>query len=128
KIRVLKSLSLALVSALLASNVAAQDYPTKPIRMIVPYGAGNPTDATARHVAHMLGAALDGQIVVENKPGANGLVGSQQVARAAPDGYTLGLAGNGSHPGAVVLYKSVPYHPLKDFQTIGMISGASWVL
>jgi tripartite-type tricarboxylate transporter receptor subunit TctC len=102
-----------------AETAAAQNWPAaKPITMVVPFPPGPALDLVARLVAGKLGAALGQTIVVENRSGANGTIGSSQVARAAPDGYTLLAATAGTHVTAVHLMKSLPYDPVKDFTPI----------
>jgi tripartite-type tricarboxylate transporter receptor subunit TctC len=102
-----------------AETAAAQNWPAaKPITMVVPFPPGPALDLVARLVAGKLGAALGQTIVVENRSGANGTIGSNQVARAAPDGYTLLAATAGTHVTAVHLMKSLPYDPVKDFTPI----------
>ena len=97
----------------------AQAWPTvKPITMVVPFPPGPALDLVARSVASKIGPALGQSIVVENRVGANGTIGSNLVARAAPDGYTLLAATAGTHVTAVHLMKSLPYDPVKDFSPI----------
>jgi tripartite-type tricarboxylate transporter receptor subunit TctC len=98
---------------------AAQSWPTaKPITMVVPFPPGPALDLVARLVGNKLGDALGQTIVVENRSGANGTIGSAMVARAAPDGYTLLAATAGTHVTAVHLMKSLPYDPFRDFTPI----------
>ena len=106
---------LALCAA--ASFVHAQSYPTKPIRWVVPYGPGS-TDILARILAPKVGAALGQQIVVENRPGAGGSMGSEQVAKGAADGYTLLLGAAASHAVNPALYPKIGYDAVKDFAPI----------
>ena len=106
---------LALCTA--ASFVHAQSYPTKPIRWVVPYGPGS-TDILARILAPKVGAALGQQIVVENRPGAGGSMGSEQVAKGAADGYTLLLGAAASHAVTPALYPKIGYDAVKDFAPI----------
>jgi tripartite-type tricarboxylate transporter receptor subunit TctC len=97
----------------------AQDWPTvKPITMVVPFPPGPALDLVARLVGNKLSDALGQAVVIENRSGANGSIGSSLVARAAPDGYTLLAATAGTHVTAVHLMKSLPYDPLKDFTPI----------
>ena len=98
----------------------AQAFPAKPIRLIVPFGPGGVADITARVVTPKMAEALGQQIVVENKPSAGGVVAGQEVARAAPDGYTLLLISNGTAV-SKALFKSLPYEPERDFETISTI-------
>jgi tripartite-type tricarboxylate transporter receptor subunit TctC len=103
----------------LAEPAAAQGWPAaKPITMVVPFPPGPALDLVARLVAGKLGEALGQTIVVENRSGANGTIGSNLVARATPDGYTLLAATAGTHVTAVHLMKSLPYDPVKDFTPI----------
>ncbi len=109
----------ALVAVLLTSfTVNAQDFPGKPIRIIVPYTAGGSSDYVARTIATRLQENLKSPVVVENKPGGNAQIGCDYVAKSAPDGYTLLLAGLTTHAAAPALYKKLPYDPIKDFTPI----------
>jgi tripartite-type tricarboxylate transporter receptor subunit TctC len=90
-------------------------FPTKPVTIVVPFGPGGPTDLTARLVAEKLSARWGQPVIVDNKPGAGGDVGSALVAKAAPDGYTLVLGVTGSHAINVSLIPNLPYDPLRDF-------------
>ena len=108
----------ALVAALLASAVSfAQDYPVKPIRFVVAYAPGGATDAFARPVAHRLSQLLGQPVIVENRAGGNSIIGTDHVAKAAPDGYTL-LVNPASHLLIPFYNKNVPYDALKDFTPI----------
>jgi tripartite-type tricarboxylate transporter receptor subunit TctC len=100
--------------ALHAIDAGAQAWPTKPLRAIVPVGAGSATDVVHRLVLEQLSAQLGQPIVVENRVGAGGTIGSTLVAKAAPDGYTI-LAHGSAHTIAPALYKSLPYDPSRDF-------------
>jgi len=112
---------LALLLALAASPaVLAQGYPSKPIRMVVGFVAGGPTDALARIVALRLGGALGHQVVVENRGGADGIIGADTVAKSTPDGYTIFFASAG-HAINASLYKTVPYRTVEDFEPITLI-------
>jgi len=108
--------------ALLASAVVfAQPYPSGPVKVIVPFTAGSATDILARVMADQFSKSMGQPFVVENRPGAGGIVGTQQAKNAAPDGYTLIMAGSGPfgiNPG---VYSHLPYDPLKDFALIGNI-------
>src|SRR5262249_5693764 len=99
------------------------DYPTRPIRMIVPFAPGGASDVLARPVAQKLGEALGQQVVIDNRPGAGGNIGMGIAASAAPDGYTL-LAGTSSYVLNPRLYSKVPYDPVKSFIPISMIAAA----
>jgi tripartite-type tricarboxylate transporter receptor subunit TctC len=116
-------------SALLVTGAAiAQQYPTKPIRLIVPFPPGGPTDTHSRWAAHQLNVAFGQPVVVENRAGAAGIIGTEAVAKAAPDGYTL-LGGN---PGPLTIApgirKQLAYDPVRDFAPITLIarSASAW--
>ncbi|MGE0316059.1 MAG: Bug family tripartite tricarboxylate transporter substrate binding protein [Lautropia sp.] len=118
----------ALVATVAAPSFAAQDdWPRRPIRLVVPFSPGGFTDVVARIVGHSLGERLGQPVVVENKPGAGSTIGTDGVAKAAPDGYTLALVST-THVISPRLYKSVPYDPLKDFVAIGRVVEAPYVL
>jgi len=116
--RVLVSILLSLA----ALGVQAQPYPSKPIRYIVPFAPGGTTDILGRMVAAGLSSSLGQPVVVENKPGQAGSIGSTELARAAPDGYTVGGGTISSHAINVTLYPSLPYDPVKDFAPITMLA------
>jgi tripartite-type tricarboxylate transporter receptor subunit TctC len=118
--------SLALL-LLVASVAAAQDYPTKPIRFIVPYPPGGSADILARTVSDKLARALGQPLLIENKPGAGGIVGAQEVARAPADGYTL-LFANTSIAINPSLYKSLPYDTEKTFAPVILLVSVPNVL
>ena len=112
---------LALASFAIAPAALAQSYPAKTIRMIVPSAAGGSVDFMARMVANKISPALGQQVVVENRAGSGGVVGTEVVARSAPDGYVL-LMAYGSHVINPSLYPKLPYDTLKDFSAISQIS------
>src|SRR5271155_871783 len=107
---------------------AAQDYPSRPITLIVPYTPGGGNDAMARVVADTMSTALGQQIVIENRGGAGGSIATRQVAHAAPDGYTLGLGGTGTLAIDPTLYPNVGYDPRKDFAPVGLIATSALVV
>ncbi len=107
---------------------AAQDYPTKPITLVVPYAAGGGNDVMARTVADKMGRTLGQQIVIENRAGAGGSTATRQVARSAPDGYTLVIGGTGTLGVNPTLYQNVGYDPRKDFAPIGLIGTSALVV
>jgi tripartite-type tricarboxylate transporter receptor subunit TctC len=119
-----------LVSMLLlsAAQVHAQDYPNKPIRIVNPYAAGNTGDISFRTIAPVLEASLGQRFVLENKPGATGNIGAQDVARSEPDGYTLLLAPNNNFVINQFLFKSLGYDPIASFEPITVVSDAPSVL
>ena len=100
----------------------AADYPTKPLRLIIPFGAGGPTDTLGRALAERLTAQFGQNVVVENRTGAGGNIGTDVVAKATPDGYTLLLTTNGPLAGNLTLFKQLPYDPLKDFAPITLFT------
>jgi tripartite-type tricarboxylate transporter receptor subunit TctC len=116
--------------ALLATTVAAaaQDYPSRPITLIVPYSAGGGNDLMARTAAEKMSKALGQQIVIENRGGAGGSIATRQVAKADPDGYTLGLGGTGTLAIDPTLYPNVGYDPRKDFSAVGLIATSGLVI
>ncbi len=106
-----------IVLAAVSFSVSAQGYPSKPVRLIVPYAPGGGTDVLARMIAQRLAEALNQSVVVDNRPAVDGIVGAEIVARAAPDGYTL-LIISSSHAINVALGKKLPYDTIKDFAPI----------
>src|ERR1700704_671844 len=99
---------------------AAQSYPSKPVRIVVPFGPGGSGDITARTFAQYLESQTRQPVIVENKPGANGIIGTEAAKSAAADGYTLLLTTNTTHAANPSLYRKLPYDPLKDFEHIGL--------
>jgi tripartite-type tricarboxylate transporter receptor subunit TctC len=112
----------SILLCLAAIGVQAQPYPSKPIRYIVPFAPGGTTDILGRMVAAGLSNAFGQPVVVENKPGQAGSIGAAELARAAPDGYTLGGGTISSHAINASLYPRLPYDPLKDFAPITMLA------
>ena len=109
------------LAALAPAAAGAQDYPSRPIHLVVPFGPGTTTDIVARVVGNGLSKALGQPLVVENRAGAGGSIGTNAVARAAPDGYTLTVGTVGTHAINVGLFSRLPYDPLKDFEPIALI-------
>jgi tripartite-type tricarboxylate transporter receptor subunit TctC len=105
----------------LAGPAGAQEYPTRPVTIVVPFGPGSATDTTARLIAQGLQEALGRPFVVENKSGGGGLIAANAVARAEPDGYTLLITTNSTHSAAPGLFKNVPYDPIKDFTAVARL-------
>ena len=112
----------------LSGAAAAQDYPTRPITLVVPYAAGGGNDVMARIVAEKMSKSLGQQIVIENKGGAGGSIATRQAAKAAPDGYTLALGGTGTLAINPTLYPNVGYDPRKDFAPVGLIATSALVV
>ncbi|MGZ5912715.1 MAG: Bug family tripartite tricarboxylate transporter substrate binding protein [Reyranella sp.] len=120
---------LAGMAMALATPVAAQEYPAKPIRIVVPFGPGTATDIVARTVGAQLSSKIGQPVVIDNKPGAEGQIGAQAAATAAPDGYTLFITTQTTQAMNVHIYKSLPYDPVKSFAPIsGLSLGAQVVM
>src|SRR5688572_3021511 len=100
----------------------SQPYPSKPVRVIVGFAAGGPSDIVARLMAQQLTERLGRQVVVENRPGATGTIGAELVAKAPPDGHALYLASQTTHAVAPYMYAKVGYDPLKDFATVVLVA------
>ena len=113
--------ALACVSMLLAGTAAAQTFAARPIRLIVGFPPGGAADIVARIVAPGIGEALGGQVVVDNRGGANGIIGMEALAKAAPDGYTIGLVSISAMVLNVHLYQNISYHTLKDFTPLSNV-------
>lgn len=114
---------LAACAALWLSIAGAQHaYPTKPIRFIVPFLPGGSADLIARSMVPVLSERLRQQVIVENRPGAGGNIGMAAVAKAAPDGYTMGLGATGALAANVSLYPKMPYEPVKDFAPVSIVA------
>ena len=126
--RLLKILSAGLVALGLAAPAAAQNYPTRPITIIVPFAAGGPTDVIARIVGEHMSKTLGQPILIENVVGAGGTTGSSRAQRAANDGYTLVMGHMGTHAAAVPLYPNLSYNPSTDFEPIGLAAGTPIVI
>lgn len=121
-------LAVALATALLAGSAAAQSYPVKPLRVIVPYAAGGTSDILARTIGPKLTESMGQAVVVENKPGANGNVGADFVAKSSPDGYTMLLADIGALCISPSVFPKLPFDPTKDFAPVTMVSYSPHVL
>ena len=104
------------------TSARAADYPTRPIKLVVPYAAGGPTDMLGRLVGEYLGRDLKQPVIVENKAGAQGAIGAEAVARSEPDGYTLFVTAASIFVLNPMLYKKLPYDPVKDFRMLALVT------
>jgi len=129
----MKSLAI-IVSSMLLVGVAstlpvnAQTYPNKPVRMVVPYPAGQATDIMARAIAERLSQRLGHPVVIDNRPGAGGNIGTDAVAKAAPDGYTLLMGTNATHAMNASLYSNIPFDHIKDFSPVILVGTLPLIL
>jgi tripartite-type tricarboxylate transporter receptor subunit TctC len=126
----MKRATLGLLLAVTAAGpaFAQAEWPARPIRLIVPFTAGSSSDIVARIVAQKLGERLKQQVFVENRVGASGNLGSEAVARAEPDGYTMGLANASTHAVAPSLSSRLAYDPVRDFAPVSMLGSSPFVL
>ncbi len=120
--------TLGIAGTLLSAPSMAQAYPTKPIKLIIPFPAGGATDIVGRVVAQQLGVELGQTVVVDNRAGAAGVIGSESVARAAPDGYTILLSTSSTHTIGPILNPKIPYSPTKDFTPIMYLAASPQVV
>ena len=123
----IKSLLLSSLFAITVPAGFAQTYPVKPVKLIVPFAPGGFTDVVARILGQRLSASMGQQFVIENKPGAGSIIGTDFVAKAAPDGYTLVMVST-THVISPWIYKSMPYDPIKGFTTISKLVDSPYVL
>jgi tripartite-type tricarboxylate transporter receptor subunit TctC len=121
-------LAAAMVGVVLSAGAAAQQYPSKPIRLMVPFPPGGSTDIVARIVAQKLGSQLGQQLVIENRGGAGGTLGTSVVAKAPPDGYTLVVGTTSTHVVAPSVYQKLEYDPVKDFAPISLMAVTPYLL
>jgi len=119
---------LVLLNIFSAAAQAQGNYPNKPVRLIVPFTPGGVTDASARFVAEQMSKRLGQQMIVENKPGASGNIGTNQVATSEPDGYTLLLGFDGTMVINPHVFATIPFDPVKDFAPVGKIGDAILIL
>lgn len=123
------SAALAAAGPAVPTAVLAQAaWPSRPISIVIPFGAGSGTDTMARIFAEKLAAQVGQSVTVDNKPGGNGTIAGAFVARAAPDGQTLMFTSNTSHAAAPALVKNMPYDPVKDFEPVGLIGLVPFVM
>ena len=119
---------MVLVPALVPASAGAQAYPNKPIRLMVPFPPGGSTDIVARIVAQKLGAQLGQSLVIENRGGAGGTLGTAVVAKAAPDGYSLVIGTTSTHVVAPSVYQKLDYDPVRDFAPISLVAVTPYLL
>jgi len=124
----LMALSFAALSFHTVQAQTADNYPNKPIKFIVPYAAGGASDVTSRLLSQIMSPSIGQTVIVENKPGAGGNIGSDFVAKSAPDGYTMLLAYTGPMAINPTLYKNIPFNPLKDFAAVTLVAEAPLLL
>lgn len=110
-----------------AAEALAQDYPVKPVTIVVPFAAGGPTDTLTRNLAQAMTRSLKQQVIIDNTVGAGGTIGAAKVAKARPDGYTL-LVYHIGMATAPALYRKLPFNPLNDFEPVGLISDVPMTL
>ena len=125
--KLLSTVCTAALMTLSAGTALAQNYPNKPIKIVVPFGPGGFTDVVARILGVKLSESLGQPVVIENKPGAGSMIGSDQVAKSAPDGHTL-LIVSSTHVISPWIYKSVPYDPIKAFTPVTKLVDSPYVL
>ncbi|HEX6002653.1 MAG TPA: tripartite tricarboxylate transporter substrate binding protein [Burkholderiales bacterium] len=129
----MKTMAAALMLAVVSMACHAQSgdgarYPTRPIRIVVPFGAGGPSDLLARTVAQKMSEGMGQQVITENRGGANGIVGVEAVARSAPDGYTLVMGTTGTHGINASLFAKLPYDTIRDFAPIARFGISNYLL
>ena len=122
------ALAAAAAVTALTTTASAQDWPTRPITLIVPFTAGGGVDASARLQALAIGEALGQTVIVENVGAAAGTIGSGRVAKAAPDGYTFLIGNSGTQVYSQALYKKKPYDAVADFEPVGIVTESPRIL
>ena len=125
--RIFRRSTIALVLSALPATLYAQAFPTKPVRIVVPFAPGGGTDVIARHLATGLSESMKRQVIVDNRAGANGIIGTEVVARAPADGYTL-LFVSSPHSVNPSMYSKLPYDTLRDFAPISMVASSPYIL
>jgi tripartite-type tricarboxylate transporter receptor subunit TctC len=123
----MRKLVAALFACLLAGALQAQPFPNKPMKLVVPYPPGGVTDILGRILGQLMGDSMGQPVVIDNRPGAGGAIGTEAIAKSAPDGYTFGLGASSTHVLNPMLYK-LNYDPVKDFTPIGLIASTSLVV
>src|SRR5580765_8087731 len=119
---------IVLLMALFVTGAHAQEFPDRPVRLVVPWPPAGNVDITARTVAPAFGEALGQQVIVENRAGAGGRIGTEAVAKSAPDGYTLLLGSSGTVTAGPAVWKTLNFDPLKDFVAVGPLQSVPIVL
>jgi len=119
---------LLIAGTLIAAGALAQAFPAKPIRLVVPFPPGGPTDTFSRATAAEIAKSLGQQVIVENRPGAGTTIGADLVSKAAPDGHTLFFTDLSTHTITVSLYTKLPYHPLRDFAPVAAVNSSPLIL
>jgi tripartite-type tricarboxylate transporter receptor subunit TctC len=125
--RIAKFFVATLLASLCATTLLAQPYPSKPIRLLVPFGPGGVGDITSRAVMQKMSESTGQQIIIDNRPSAGGIVATETVAKSEPDGYTLYLMNN-TNAVSAAMFKKLPYDTVKDFETVSTIGGFSIVV
>lgn len=125
--RIAKFLVSILLPSLFATTLLAQPYPSKPVRLLVPFGPGGVGDITSRAVMQKMSESIGQQIIIDNRPSAGGIVATETVAKSEPDGYTLYLMNN-TNAVSAAMFKKLPYDTVKDFETVSTIGGFSIVV
>jgi tripartite-type tricarboxylate transporter receptor subunit TctC len=121
-------LTIAAALVALASSAGAQDWPSRPLTMVVPFAAGGPMDTLARILQPALGETLGQQIIIENQPGGGGMTGSLRVSQASPDSHLFVLASIGTHAIGYSMHSKPPYHPANDFQPVAFVADTPLML
>jgi tripartite-type tricarboxylate transporter receptor subunit TctC len=121
-------LVLCALAAIVPAGQAQEGYPSKPIRLVVPFAPGSATDSAARIVAQELSQRLGQNVIVDDRPGGNGQIAAQHAARSAPDGYTLLMTSNTTHSANPHLYKTLPYDPMRDFEPVARMGTLPFML
>src|SRR5580693_10040925 len=126
--RILATLALAALTAVVAAPASAQDWPTRSVKIIVAFSPGGSADQFGRLIAEELSETFGQQFYIEYHPGSSGTIGAALTARAAPDGYTLMIGGSGPHITSPAINPNVGYDPIKDFSHIAMIGADGFVM
>src|SRR5476649_473786 len=124
----IRAAAAATLATMLAVSAFAQTWPAKTVRIIVPFAPGGTSDTLGRIVATKLSESLGQSFIIDNRAGAGGVTGSEQVARSAPDGYVLLVSGAGSHVVAPALSAKPPFDPMRDFTHVALLGGTPSVL